>query len=1829
MKKLFLFLILISNIIYADYPATVSWYDYGYAPGKLSMPPTGTGRIDDWHRVWPGYSDMYLVPSSCSTHGQGLSIRCPGNRCSGGFTCRAEYTCPTGETATNRVCPGSPGKNKGSLCKNSQAAIGNPCNSATGNKYQLETDYQSSGTGLAFSRSYNSFEPVDIDLGFGWSHKVAAKLEISATQVVIHQADGRTESFVLTNSLWQGDADTELTLTEDSTGFTLVTDQGITERYDLNGRILSQTNVVGLQTTYSYSSNNQVDTITGPFGHTLGFTYDANNRIDTMVDPNANVYQYQYDGAGNLVKVIYPDTKFKLYHYEDPAWPNALTGITDENGDRYATFAYAADGRAIVTEHAITSNTTPQEHFDLSYDSATQTTVTDPVGTVEVLIFEANLGVKKLVSRINQTDNKGFTRVYDAQNNLTSNTDAEGRITLYGYNTSNQQTSITEASGTGEERTTQIDYLSPDLDLPTLISKPSVVAGQSFQTDIQYNTDHTVKDITLNGYQPDGTVISRMTAFQYNTAGQVTQIDGPLTAVNDITTLSYYQCTTGAQCGQLATVTNALGHSTSYDIYDNNGRVKQTTSPLGVITNYSYDLRGRLTEILQTPPTGQGTTRTTKYSYDATGQLKTLTTPDNIILTYGYDAAHDLRSITDNLGNLLEYRYDIKGNRIESNSRSPNGTLKQTLQKEYDYLNNLKLVIGGEGQITRYDYDFNGNPIAQMDPRHTGNDRTAAKALNPALTNHTITSLYDSLNRLISNVHLQTAEDINNPGTQDSSDDIVTDYTYNALDQLVKVTDPSGLDTAYQYNDLGDLLELNSPDTGITSYGYDEAGNRISQTDAKGILTTYTYDALNRLKTISYPDSSLNVVYSYDKNSNGQNGLGYLTSMQDASGLTQYRYDVFGNLTGKSVQRDTVNQSISYTYNGNDQLTQLTYPSGRRVNYIYDAASRIDSVTTMDTEGNTQSLLANIDYQPFGPINSQDYGNNLTASVDYDLDYRQIDLTTPNVLERSHGIDEASNIVNINDMLNPSQDQTLTYDGLSRLDTAQGIYDSLTYQYDPTSNRIQRTQGSTTDNYNYPIDSHRLQDINSTASYQYDANGNTTQLPNASIQTSLAYGDHNRLTRVNGYSYTYNGQGERGIKDNNAGIIVYYAYDQDGKLLVETDNSGNTLKEYVYANGQLIALIEPTSGTSTPTETILDNPSVNFTDTWPVSTSIAGYQGSNYQYHTGNTISTEPGQLGNPIDNLQASFTDNWTISTSVNQYYAGNYQYHAGSTAGLGTLGSPIDNLQATYTGTWTNSTSVKQYYSGNYQYHAAGTGLNTATWATGVTNSASYDVYVSWTAHANRASNAKYTINHSGGSDTVTVNQLQNGSQWNLLGTFTLDANSTVSLSDNANGYVIADAISILPAGTPPTVTPQSGETATWALNVSNTASYDVYASWTAHPNRASDAKYTIQHSNGSDTITVNQQLQGGQWNLLGTYTLDNISTVNLSSIADGYVIADGITILPAGTSPTVTPSQAETATWTPNQGGEYEIYANWTAHPNRATDAKYTIHHSNGNNTLTVNQQQNGGQWNLLGTFTLNSSSTIALSNDANGYVIADGIRLVSTGSTNPAQAGIFYVHNDHLGTPQVITDDQQAVVWQAYYDPFGKATITTETITNNVRFPGQYYDQETGLHYNLRRYYDPYSGRYITSDPIGLAGGLNTYGYTYQNPVNYIDTDGLIALNPVTGAGGGFVVAGPIGAVIGGLAGGVALYLGIDAVINLYNEEVDIPHPADPNPDRNPKSDKKLSDREAKNLPEHPHDLKGGDATKDLFKDKKGNVFIKPKNGNGFGEPTGINVNNCPL
>lgn len=127
----------------------------------------------------------------------------------------------------------------------------------------------------------------------------------------------------------------------------------------------------------------------------------------------------------------------------------------------------------------------------------------------------------------------------------------------------------------------------------------------------------------------------------------------------------------------------------------------------------------------------------------------------------------------------------------------------------------------------------------------------------------------------------------------------------------------------------------------------------------------------------------------------------------------------------------------------------------------------------------------------------------------------------------------------------------------------------------------------------------------------------------------------------------------------------------------------------------------------------------------------------------------------------------------------------------------------------------------------------------------------------------------------------------------------------------------------------------------------------------------------------------------------------------------------------------------------------------------------------------------------------------------YLYLNGYSIAKADGTS-----LYFYHRDHLGTPQRMTDVDKTIVWAAEFKPFGEAIGFTGTIVNNLRFPGQYFDAETGLSQNYFRDYMPHIGRYIEADPVGLRGGPNLFTYVQNKPLNNIDQYGLLSSSPAS-------------------------------------------------------------------------------------------------------------------
>jgi YD repeat-containing protein len=613
----------------------------------------------------------------------------------------ATLSCPIGMTATTGGTPlcsrsgPDPEKDLGPPCDSGscQVHVANPVQARSGNKFQREVDYVGQGPmPLQFVRYYNSGVKSHAYMGAMWRHSYEARVvELTTNSVPAAMAlrgDGRSVTFSYFNGAWATDKDTNDQLVKllDGGGAHIGWQfySGATEDievYDVQGKLSSITARSGLTTTLTYSDATTPAAIapraglliqvTDPFGRSLGFTYNLEERIATLTDPDGQVYLYTYDAKKNLSKVTYPDdtpgvptdNPSRIYHYEHASCKYALTGISDETAQRYATWGYDSQCRATSSQHAGGADSTT-----LGYNGDGTTTVTDARGTARQYTFQVTRGVTKLGS-VNQPcascgSGAVASMTYDANGNVASTKDFNGKLTCRTWDLArNLETQRVEGlSGTscpgtpvaGITRTTTTEWHST-WRLPVRIAEPKRMttyqydsAGNVTSKSVQATTDADGSAELSASTTGSPRTWTYSHTYHGSIAGFVSQtvVNGPRTDVTDTTTYSY-----DSSSGTLATVTNALGHVTSFSNYDAHGRPLRITDPNGLATDLTYDVRGRLTS-------RSAGGETTSYAYDAAGQLQSITLPDGSYVSYTYDAAHRLTQIEDNLGNKIVYTVD-------------------------------------------------------------------------------------------------------------------------------------------------------------------------------------------------------------------------------------------------------------------------------------------------------------------------------------------------------------------------------------------------------------------------------------------------------------------------------------------------------------------------------------------------------------------------------------------------------------------------------------------------------------------------------------------------------------------------------------------------------------------------------------------------------------------------------------------------------------------------------------------------------------------------------------------------------------------------------------------------------------------------------------------------------------------------------------------------------------------------------------------------------------------------------------------------------------------
>ncbi|MCF6264084.1 MAG: DUF6531 domain-containing protein, partial [Xanthomonadales bacterium] len=394
-------------------------------------------------------SSVYTKSVTATLTGLGTS----GNLDSNALSYASGHCAPGYRNYQNSLCQNTVTRNisvsGASLAEPNEnnCTVGNPCSPTTGDKTASEADY-SSGS-LSFSRYYHSYQ-IYLDyaaMGKGWSHTYTGRVITEQGFMKVINGKGNAERYKCVDSPacldYRSTSIAGQILRPVTAGWELYASSGEVRYFNTEGWLTRIINSAGSyrEVNISHTADGKVSTVVDHQGRTLQFIYNTDGLVASVTLPSGDVISYQYTMPANspmnanrfnLTKVVREDLTERVYHYEDqddlgaPRFVHALTGITDENGVRFATYIYDDKGRVISSERAagagrVELNYTkrPGESFDWSI-----TEVTSPLG--EVVTYDMEPGPFRKPTDI--TDTRGnLSMSYDSETSWrTSRTDREG-----------------------------------------------------------------------------------------------------------------------------------------------------------------------------------------------------------------------------------------------------------------------------------------------------------------------------------------------------------------------------------------------------------------------------------------------------------------------------------------------------------------------------------------------------------------------------------------------------------------------------------------------------------------------------------------------------------------------------------------------------------------------------------------------------------------------------------------------------------------------------------------------------------------------------------------------------------------------------------------------------------------------------------------------------------------------------------------------------------------------------------------------------------------------------------------------------------------------------------------------------------------------------------------------------------------------------------------------------------------------------------------------------------------------------------------------------------
>jgi RHS repeat-associated protein len=1160
------------------------------------------------------------------------------------------------------------------------SAAGEPIDIASGNMAYQFADYTTAGQNpLAFMRYYNSranasgIVTLAGTLGVNWRSTYDRYIQInSSSQVTAERASGRQYIFTLSGSTWSSNGDVDIKLTHSGSTWTLTDHDDTVETYTTTGSGTSALlNSIKLRNGYTqtmhYNGSNQLTSVTDPYSRSLVLTYNGSGTLNTVATPDGSILTYGYNsvvGGIQLVSVTYSTSpaSSQQFLYTQSGLPFALTGITDENGNRYATWTYDIYGRGSSSQLGSGAN--------LTYVSiaGSTTTVTNAFGAADTYTFTTSQNVPKItgISRAATSTTAAATETfgYDSHGYMNSKTDWNGNQTTYVNDIHGDPTTINEAVGTPVARTTTIVYDPTFVHLPHSVTTPGVTTTYGYDSSGDLLTK-TLTDTTTQSIPYPTNGETEVWTYTWNNF-LLASVETP-----NLKTTNYTYSASGA----LTKITNPLTQATNITSYTGGGYPLTITDPNGVLTTLTYDQRQRLTS---SAVTTSGGVRTTTYTIDPASELTKVTLPDSSYLAYGYDTAHWVTKTTDTLGNYIQYSLDALGDKTQINTYNSSSTLERQHSATFDALGRMLTDVGGVGQTTTYTYDPNGNALTITDP----------------LMNETV-RLFDALNRLYKSTDANSG---------------VTQFTYDAHDRLLTVSDPDTNVTTYVRDGFGNSIQQASPDSGTSVYHYDADNNLTKKTDALSIVTNNTFDALDRVLTTQYPaDSTLNVAYTYDQTGTGYGfGIGHLTSLTDPAGSLSRSYDERGNMLTEKRINGTTTLTTTYTYDPASRIGTITYPDGSLVTDLFDTAGYLHQVKAKPSGTPITTTIATLAHEPFGPIDSATYGNGISEAWTFDTDYRSTNITdtlSGTALQNlTYGFDADNNVKTITDAVHAANSQTLNYDVINRLLNATsgtGGYGSLVWTYDKNGNVKSFKVGTALTTYTYTSGTNRLATFATGGlpkTVVTNANGNITSIPpaNSSTFATFAYSKANRLASVTGSptaaSFVYDAFGRRFSKTDSGSTPILYTYAQDGRLIAENANGATT--DYLYADGRPISTLQPSVGPGKPIDYIL----ADRLGTPQLATNISGSTVWSTTYQPYGTTGTVTGSITQNL-RLPGQNTDAETgFSYNLNRDYMPNLGRYletdpVGLLGGLNTysyaVGNPVTLVDPS--GLWTINIGIQ----------------------------------------------------------------------------------------------------------------------------------------------------------------------------------------------------------------------------------------------------------------------------------------------------------------------------------------------------------------------------------------------------------------------------------------------------------------------------------------------------------------------------------------------------------